>query len=39
MEAVKRKNLTRKSNAVYRSYHVQLMGWMHLMTFAQIIHS
>jgi len=38
METVRRKNYQR-NNWSYRSYQTQRMGWMHLMIFAQIIHS
>jgi len=33
-----KKNLT-KNNSVCGSYRIQLMGWKHMMTFTQIIHS
>jgi len=37
METVTRKKLT-KNTSVYRSFQPQLMGWMHLIIFTQIIH-
>jgi len=38
METVRRKKLTKKQFPWYRRWQVQLMGWMHLMIFTQIIH-
>jgi len=37
VETAKGKKLTKK-NSVHRSYQAQLMQWIHLMIFTQIIH-
>jgi len=35
----KAKKINKKYNSVYRSYQAQLMGWIHMTLFTQIIHS
>jgi len=37
IEIVRQNKLT-KNSAVYKSFQAQLIGWMHLIIFTQIIH-